>query len=423
MSFNQFAPGSFKIHQEPASLVPTLTPGTYVLNFHPMMGYYVDSTDNFSVPSKVYGESPEYVDLIMKRAFADRAGKVTTAVLSGIKGSGKTLTAKQVSLLALEQGISTFIVNNPYCGDSFTEFLQALNKQVGKFILIIDEFEKIYTEQEQLNSLLTLLDGTATLDMLVMLTMNSTLDEARFEFFKNRPGRTYFNIYFPPCSDEVIRDYCKDHLEEVEKTEMILAFTRRFSNFTLDMLTALVYEFNKSVDKNLLRLTEIFNIKPDIGLSNEAYTMHTTYKTTGKPRVLGSMYNFVSRIFSYNEYYVEFTVRETDPEFKKLVENWEELDRQQGLNISPQRLCDFDEDWEVPKSHREKWKEDKESEEIVSFSVSVLVKLEYEPTETPLHTTEISYENRTAVFKLNNFDVCVALAAAAPKPSKRQLLL
>lgn len=428
MAFNQFAPGSFKIHTEPTSLSEKLEVGTYVLNNHPMIGYYLDRTENFTVPPKIYGEANDYPELIFERAFTDRSGKVTTAVLSGIKGSGKTLTAKQASILGLAAGMPTFIINNPYCGDSFTEFLQDLNKQVGPFILLIDEFEKIYTEQEQLNALLTLLDGTATLNMLVLLTMNSTLDEARFEFFKNRPGRTYFNIYFPPCSDDVIREYCADHLEDVEKTEMIVAFTRRFTSFTLDMLTTLVYEYNKSKDKDLLRITEVFNIKPDVSVSNESYALISVHKTDLQPRKgVSDTYNFAPNVLRYQQHWVQLEIGERDPEFKKLEANWGDLEKSDFVSINPMRFEDFDDEWEVPRGLRDEWKKNKDTdpERLCYFRVNLRVELE--PSEKEAADAQfdvrIDYANRQVVFTSKDFDLQLILAASAPRPAKRLLLL
>lgn len=325
MTFQTIAPETYKVKSESPLDIENLEPGTYQVKFNPMVGYHVTKAPNFTLPSKVYGDNPELVALIKDRFLNERKGKVTTANLSGAKGSGKTLCAKQISTECREEhGISTFLISNEFAGSSFNEFLTKLQEAVGKpIIVLIDEFEKIYQDQDNINSLLSLLDGTAQLHMAVLMTMNTTLNENRFEFFKNRPGRAYFNIFFESCPDRVIKEYCADHLKYPQKTEEIIKFSYRFNTFTLDLLSTLVSEINLTQNKKTLEEISMYaNIKPDLPLSSESYLHMFTDLKTGAQDFIKSRLNYqgISDVLKYKRTAVDTTITKSDKAFSKIKE-------------------------------------------------------------------------------------------------------
>ena len=147
MSFNQIADGVYAIRREDLSEVEKLPVGTYNIGMTMEHGFVVKRTTDFVLPEKIYGNNPHLVKTMKHRFLEERAGKVTTAVLSGLKGSGKTLAAKQFANQCREEhGISTFLVSGQFSGVSFNTFLTELQEaQGGPIIVLIDEFEKIYT--------------------------------------------------------------------------------------------------------------------------------------------------------------------------------------------------------------------------------------------------------------------------------------
>ena len=327
MSFNQIADGKFVIQGKSLSQVEKLEPGTYAINLHPELGYYVERVPDFILPAKIYGDNPHLVTTMKDRFLEERVGKVTTAVLSGLKGSGKTLAAKQFATQCRnEKGICTFLVSRPYAGQGFNAFLTELQQaQKDPIIVLIDEFEKIYTDQSEINALLTLLDGTATLHMAVMLTMNTSLDERRFEFFKNRPGRAYFNKHFETCPEKVIREYCQDNLQHLEKLEEVVNFSYRFNAFTLDLLTTLVKEINLTKAKvSLDDICNYINIKPDVSATSGAYVIRSFNNVTRVPLSVEDIvqvnvdYDFAEEILHYRESTIGIYARPENSLFPKL---------------------------------------------------------------------------------------------------------
>lgn len=247
--------------------IDVIPPGNYSLGYDPDSipgGYFLQIIKPFTLPAKVYGHNSAYADEILE-TFLSRPGSITSAALAGQKGSGKTLTAKEIAIKGMEQGIPTVEIGSAFCGTGFNLWLQKIEQPV---IMFVDEFEKVYHEEEKRNRLLGLLDGPFKTHKLFLLTMNKALNSGNFEYFFNRPGRVYYNIPYGAVSEEIIREYCTDHLVELEtRLADVLGFAKRFSFFTLDMLTVLVFEINKT-GRTCNEISHIINIKPDLDVSS-----------------------------------------------------------------------------------------------------------------------------------------------------------
>ena len=256
--------GSF-VYQTPSDIptITTIPPGTYTLGFDPENvpgGFFLKRINNFTLPAKIYGNNNKYSDIILNN-FLKETTRPTTAALAGLKGSGKSLCSKEICIKALERDIPTIVIGQDYAGPGLNTWLQNINQPC---IVFIDEFEKVYSEQKKRDQLLTLLDGAYNSHKLFLLTMNAPLNNEKFPYFFNRPGRVYYNIAFRPITQDVIKEYCEDHLVDKTKLNEILTFTNRFSEFTIDILTILVKELNTNSTFTCQDVTDIVNIKPDV---------------------------------------------------------------------------------------------------------------------------------------------------------------
>ena len=244
------------------SVLDKLPPNNYALKKDEKGNYFLSVIDKFSLPSKIYGNNSKYAERIFN-TFKQREGISTAAILSGLRGSGKSITAKEISIAGLKEEISTIVINEPFCGTSFNEFVQKL----PPVIILFDEFEKTYENRSRLQSLLTLLDGTFESQKLFLMTMNSSLSRSEFEYFNNRPGRIYFNIEYGSVTLDVIKEYCADRLNDQTKLESIIDFIQGFTDFTLDLLSVLVTEMNNT-GETPQDLSVILNIKPNKTLND-----------------------------------------------------------------------------------------------------------------------------------------------------------
>lgn len=219
---------------------PFLSKGNYLVKVDNFGSYYLDIIPDFDITHKVYGGIDNTCTRILN-TFLDRHIS-TGALLIGEKGSGKSLLAKLISNEArVLHNIPTLIINTPYVGDKFNDFIRsiALSQPI---IVLFDEFEKVYERDDQ-RKLLTLLDGVFPSSILFVLTCN---DSYRLDsHLINRPGRLFYRLEFNGISESFINDYCKDNLKDISKISGILKICSCFPVFSIDMLKALVEEMNR----------------------------------------------------------------------------------------------------------------------------------------------------------------------------------
>jgi hypothetical protein len=229
----------------------SLPVGNYSLKFSPMEGFYLEEVESFRMPTKIYGDCLRNADRIVN-TFMERNGN-TGVLLTGEKGSGKTLLARQISI---QSGLPVIIINSDYSGDNFNSFLSSIAQPC---IVFLDEFEKTYNRESQ-EKILTLLDGTYQSQKLFLLTSN---DKYRIDdHMKNRPGRIFYLIEFGGLEESFITEYCQDNLKDQSYLPDMLRVSRLFDVFNFDLLTAIVEESNRYGDnpKNLIGL---LNAKPE----------------------------------------------------------------------------------------------------------------------------------------------------------------
>lgn len=243
--------------KEAMDLSERLPAGNYVIQKNPMTGeLFLEGIEPFDIKGKIYGDTVKRAERILY-AFNDRPS-TTGVMLTGEKGSGKTLLAKMLSFKGYDQGIPTIVINAPWCGDDFNSFIQSIDQPV---IVVFDEFEKVYDEQEQ-EAMLTLLDGVYPTKKLFVLTCN---DKWRVnQHMRNRPGRIFYSLEYKGLEADFIREYCEDNLQDKEHIDKIVGIAGTFDQFNFDMLKALVEEMNR-FNETPQEAMQMLNAKPEYG--------------------------------------------------------------------------------------------------------------------------------------------------------------
>ena len=231
----------------------SLPVGNYTVRFSPMDGFSLEQVEPFRMPGKVYGDCLRNADRIVN-TFTKRDGN-TGVLLTGEKGSGKTLLARQI---AIQSGLPVIIINSDHSGDNFNSFLSSITQPC---IVFLDEFEKTYNRESQ-EKILTLLDGTYQSRKLFLLTSN---DKFRIDNnMKNRPGRIFYLIEFGGLEEEFIIEYCRDNLNDQSYLTDVVRVSRLFDIFNFDLLAAIVEESNR-YGENPKDLLGLLNAKPEYG--------------------------------------------------------------------------------------------------------------------------------------------------------------
>jgi hypothetical protein len=314
----------------------SLPVGTYTVHLDERAGeFFLEQIEDFDLPKKIYGNSTNYADRILS-TFNSRPLS-TGVLLSGIKGAGKTLLAKQTSVKARDIGIPTIVINKPWHGDMFNSFIQSLDAPA---IVMFDEFEKVYDYQEQ-RAILTLLDGVFPTKKLFLLTTNTTGNVS--EFLRNRPGRIFYNFEFSTLGEAFIREYCEDNLDDQDQVEDVVRYTNIFSFFNFDMLAAAVEEMNR-YGETLAQVLDVLNIVPETQ-ANETYELKLVMD--GREFLLDKNFNH----FSPNQFTYTIWADDDMPEqiakdksAKKAIEQLADKE-DYGSNyfeFGPQLICNYD---------------------------------------------------------------------------------
>lgn len=231
---------------------------------------------------KVYGDVGSRADRIIQ-TYEDRAShnKNTGVLLTGIKGSGKTMLTKIISKKMLDRGISTIIVGS-INEDDIDGFLKFMNLFDGKVVVLFDEFEKNFDNSNQMK-MLSMFDGISMGTKLFLLTSNDVYKLNTFML--NRPGRLYYRFDYAGLDKEFVLEYLKDVLNDKSIAESTAdAIERGFRDtFTFDMLQTVVEEMNRySVgfgDVVSVLNIDVQDVSYDITMSKDGKVV-TTKKTT-----------------------------------------------------------------------------------------------------------------------------------------------
>jgi hypothetical protein len=259
---------------ESVEVLETLPAGTYLIKKNEMTGeLFLQSTENLDVPAKIYGSSPKERSSRIINTFLERfdSNKSTGVLLSGDKGSGKTLLTKVLSQTLRDQNIPTIVINVPWCGQAFNELIGQIKQPA---MILFDEFEKVYDDDDQ-QSLLTLLDGTVSSSKLFVFTTNGDKLNA---YLTNRPGRIYYSYSYSGVDSDFLQEYADDKLKNKDHMKSLKMIHSTFASFTFDMLSALIEEMNR-YDEDATQAIKHLNMD----ISRESSTYEVSVILDGKP--------------------------------------------------------------------------------------------------------------------------------------------
>lgn len=237
---------------EHATIKNKLSPGVYGI-VETRNGLILREEKPFELPKKIYGSTNTIVKKMIN-TYEQKTGSLGI-LLNGLKGSGKTMMGKKLSVELNEKAVPTILVNQSYDANEFARFVSDIPHGV---LFFFDEIDKVFKDEEQL-PLLTLLSGVYDNHHIFLFTSNDITKIN--ENFKNRPERIRYSINFKGMSPTAIKDYCEDCLTDKTQINNILCVSCAFDPFNFDMLQALVSEMNL-YNETPSKALELLNIRP-----------------------------------------------------------------------------------------------------------------------------------------------------------------
>ena len=239
---SEFIKNGDRIVTKPDGFDYNLIPGkVYNLNYDRYKEYsYIEEDGNLELPNKIYSEDTFFIKRILDSFNTDISN--IGVLLSGLKGSGKSLTAK---LAARKSNLPILVVSSSFPSSKLKDIFTAFKTPVCVIFDEIDKNERYWDTEQMLN----FLDGIqSTAKKLVIMTCNETCDLS--EYILDRCSRIKYFKKYDGLDSSIIKELVSDILgkEDNELAEYIHTFfnVRSFDNIITYLNEILMYpEYNK----------------------------------------------------------------------------------------------------------------------------------------------------------------------------------
>ena len=254
----------FQVYGENVKTYKSLPIGSYNVEFHKMIGFYLTERHDLVVTEdKIYGNSMAKVMKVMRSySISDRNFGV---LLSGQKGIGKSLFVRLAAQEAIKSNLPVIVVSTATPG--LADFISSIEQDC---VVVFDEFEKTFAKQDDWNpqdEMLSLFDGIDGGHKLFIVTCNKLEDLS--QYMLNRPGRFHYHFTMSAPSQDEVREYMVDKVApEYQDAIDDVVNLSGVIDMPYDFLRAIAFELNQgySLKEAMgdLNITRVNNMKFDV---------------------------------------------------------------------------------------------------------------------------------------------------------------
>jgi SpoVK/Ycf46/Vps4 family AAA+-type ATPase len=190
----------------------------------------VHTFDKFTFDYKIYGVESKFIDRVVKTY--QNTKENLGILLNGYKGTGKTVTAKQIC-----NKLNLPVIILKVTTKSVIDFINSINQDI---IIFVDEYEKIFQDN---SSLLTVMDGVESSEFrrVFIFTTNSLGIDTNLI---DRPSRIRYMKSYRNIEPSTIKEVVDDLLIHKEHEIETINYITSLYLITIDIIKAVIMEVN-----------------------------------------------------------------------------------------------------------------------------------------------------------------------------------
>lgn len=220
--------------REVSQQLTSLPVAVYRVNENPLTDELslIKVQDTFEFAYKVYGTEERFISRVVKTYNSTISN--LGILLNGVKGTGKTVTARQIC-----NALKLPVIVVPSAFKNMSAFVQEIQQDV---VILIDEFEKIYSDYDS-QELLAVMDGimNSQYRRVFLLTTNKlSINDNLLE----RPGRIRYVKTFKDLALDTIIEVVDDILVRKDLRQEVIEYISSLESITIDIVKSIVQEVN-----------------------------------------------------------------------------------------------------------------------------------------------------------------------------------